>query len=1445
MCLFATVRAQQSYFFKQYTVEDGFQQNTISSILQDHKGLMWFATWDGIYRFDGYSFRNYKNSVNPQSHFLSNRILSIKEDTFGFIWALGYDNRISRLNTHKEDISAVLKEDEYVKDYFVLPNGQTWLITEHNGLILYTTNPKDQEIQPRNISQELNLSTNSKDYHKVFADNDGNSWLLTGMGLYRYTENDSIYFPIPIKQAFLDMQEGVEYLYFASENGEVWKYHKATGRYEILQLPVRTRIINLQLLTSGKLCCGTETDGFFLMNTDGKEKQHFSTATHKVMSDNAVRLIYEDAYGELWIQQKANGVTHFNPQTGEMRRYEIHDRHGNLITDGRYPQIIVEDSYGNLYIHPTGGGFASYDRKNKKLVPLYNKQLLDGWRDSDLVMFVYMDRQDNVWLSSQSNGIEKIASKSEHFAFHAPPQLRQEQINNRSVFMDREGRTWVGYAHRGIGVYDKNHQFLGYLQKDGTLSKTKNTLRIRANTIVQDHEGTIWMGFKKYGVMALTPGKQPNTFTISHFLNDEKDIFSLSYNDVFHIFEDDEQRMWFVTLLGGINYLEKAEDGTYRFINWRNKLKNYPVKISRTRHMITDHNGKLWLATTDGIFVFDEKFENPSKLQFENIKNESGNPYSLGNSDVQFILKTKRGEIYAATFGGGFSRLLSYEHGEAKFKTYTQQDGLLSDILLSMIEDAQGNIWIVAAEGLSKFNPETEQFENFSTKDFPESIRFNDGVGYYSQENATLMLNTQQGLLCFNPETVNKSAYIPPIVISQLQLSDKVITPGDATHILSSNIDEISKLVLSHKQKSFSIRFAAIDMTNPHNISYMYRLKGFEERWNQSGKIPVANYTNIPKGNYTLEIRSTNSDGVWVDNTRALAIQILPSFWETPWAYLIYAFAWMLFVFAVVYILFTFYRLRHKVNMEQKMSDLKIRFFTSISHELRTPLTLISAPVRKVLSRNDLTPEARADLLLVDRNTNRMNFLINQLLDFRKIQNHKMKMRVQQTEIIAFTRQVMDCFTALAVERQITFVLQTELTAALLWVDVEKFEKMLFNLIANAFKYTPKGRKIEIVIKENNHDIQINICDEGIGIPEEKQKHLFERFETAITENVFNQASTGIGLSLTKELIELHNGRISLDSQPGQGSVFTLTLKKGKTHFDPSTEFLQEDNEVAYVYNVDTVSALGISAKELKEPLATNNEAEKRTLLIVEDNEDLRLFLRSIFESDFFVIEAEDGEKALALAQLHVPELIISDVMMPVKDGIEMLSELRADVGISHIPVILLTSRSTVENRIEGIELGADDYITKPFDANYLHARVLNLLTQRGKLQQYYRSLLPADTSTAEPLTKTIPSNSQLFMARLLKAIEKHIGNGNLKVEDLAQEIGMGRNLFFKKIKSLTGLSPVEFLRDIRLNRAAEIIKTTDLTISQVAYEVGFNDAHYFSKCFKMKFGVTPTEYRE
>lgn len=1448
-------QAQWQCVFTHYSSDEGLSQNSVMNILEDKKGYMWFATWDGINKFDGYTFKTYKSSENNSVSLTNNRIDFMVEDSLGYIWVLTYDNHVYRFNPSTEFFQQVPDSGETNLTFTsiqVINDKHIWLLTERDGAYRVTVDKETARFTIDTYSNQA-ASFPSMEISSVAEDSDGNQWLLSenGLGMIPPGEKQATFHFTDIqssfkrqKQAFFCMEETPEHLYFGTMTGRIWFCDKQTKIFRLIQLNTPSDILNIKTIDNEKLVVATRDDGLFLYLPATETATHYSNTTNPKLPGRKILSIYVDREKEIWLNlEDAKGVTHFNPYTHIIKQELLEVEIGSAYRS--QPEFkIHEDTNGYLWVHPFNGGLSVFDRTTNSLRPFYNKPGAKDWKFSNKIHSIASDRQGNLWMCTHSKGLEKISFLPDLFKLDQPVSLNYESLSNdvRSLFEDNQSRLWMGLRDGKIRVYDKHSNFLGFLTKEGALAKSGEPIMGVAYHIMQDTNGIIWIATKGDGLIRAE--EKNGRFQLTQYKSNADDLYSLTDNNLYSIHEDRNGRLWIASFGGGINYLEKREDGKIIFINHKNNLKGYPIDVCyRSRVIYSDSEGMIWVGTTSGLVAFNSNFTSPETITFHHHKRTPGNSESLSNNDVYWITETQNGELYFGTFGGGLNRLKQrHANGDIAFESFTTNDGLPNDILLSVQEDSQANLWISTENGLCKYLPDEKRMENYNDKRLDIKAGFNEASSI-RMKDGTLLFGTSNGILSFSPEKIAKSTFVPPLTLSRLQINNEEVRPGIHKK-LHCILDDMDKLTLSHKENVLSLHYAAIDSKAPENIKYAYILEGFDQEWSYVDGQRVATYTNLPKGKYIFRVKSTNNDGVWVDNARSLPITILPSFWETPWALILYVLGIVGIIFIAVYILFTIFRLKREVSVEQQVSDIKLRFFTNISHELRTPLTLIAGPVEYVMKNTPQTPEAMKQLQLVERNTDRMLRLVNQILDFRKMQNKKMKLRVQRIEVVSFVKNIMSNFEVLAEEHKIDFMFEHEKEQLYLWADADKLEKIIFNLLSNAFKYTPIGKMIKVFIRENEQTISLGVQDQGIGIPANKKDSLFVRFESIVDKNLFNQSSTGIGLSLVKDLAEMHQGTVSVETQLGEGSTFSVELKKGKEHFDETVEFILADHSGKQELRQE--KQLNINPEQ---PDTLTDESSKQVMLLVEDNDELRSFLRTVFASEFRIAEALNGQEGAEKALTLIPDIIISDVMMPEKDGLELTRIIKENLSTSHIPIILLTAKSALENRLEGLKYGADDYITKPFSSVYLKARVENLLAQHKKLQELYRSTLMAPVSETEkkaPIdTSGMSQNDRNFLNKLVEIMEANMDNGDLIVEDLVKDLAVSRSVFFKKLKALTGLAPIEFIREMRVKRAAEYIETGDFSMSQISYMVGINDPRYFSKCFKQQFGMTPTEYKE
>ena len=1449
VCLPAIAGAQPVCQIQHYSIYNGLPQRTVVNIVQDAKGFIWFSTWNGLSKYDGYTFKNYKAYPGDGCTLTSNRLYSITANRHGDIWCQTYDSRIYLFDSHQEKFIDILQPIETaqkarhtIHQIYALPKGVTWIVSDHgafrvdeeafrekrdSSIVFYS--PQDGKLPGKTISN-------------VLQDKDGDEWVFTDKGI-EIIGKKTMPGNIPFKHAC----EHNGNMYLISSHNRLAVYNQSTEQLQFIKIPLEYARLNcIQSLGKDTIGLGTE-NGIICLDIPHKVFEFVDIRTAMQPACH-VQSIFKDSHNELWIFSDAAGVIRYNPEKREKQYYrtpaEDMPEAERQSKDGAF-----EDAQGTLWIIPHLGCLSYYDRTSRQLKPYYTDYNDPKTKFTPVVLRYLLDDQKNVWYTN-SYEMGKIS----FYPNACKIRPLDYGFDTRAFLKDSRNLLWMANKKGLIRIYNDDGSLRGYLTPTGNISKQEASFTKSIYCFMEDDQGNIWMGSKWDGIFLLKR-EGNDRFKIERFVHEEGNPYSLSNNSIYSIIQDSRKRIWIGTYGGGLNLLEETPEGETRFLHSGNKLKEYPRnKYSKIR-IIKEVNQAILVGTTEGLLTLSGEFKRPEDiLFFQNVRMPDV-ASSLCSNDVTYIYTDSRKQTYVLTFTGGINQILSDNllTDQIQFKTFTQQNGLFSDLLLSMIEDPQKKLWVISENALSKFDPETGTFDYYDKRYLQKEIYFSEAAPAIWHDH--LILGTEAGIMEVNPALLSKSSYVPHIAFTGLKIQGLQ---------QSQNIDDLKELRLQPTERNVTFQFAALDYVDPLAINYAYRLKGLEEQWNEVDNNRTANYINLPPGKYELQVRSTNSDGTWTDNMRSLPVTVLPTFWETYWAWVLYVLLFILFTATIVYIIIYIYRLHHQINLEHQLSNIKLRFFTDISHELRTPLTLITSPVSEVLEHEPLSPNARKNLTLVHKNTERMLRLVNQILDFRKIENKKMKVLLEKTDIVALLQRVMDNFRLIAEEKNIDFRLQTHPATIYGWIDQDKFEKIVFNLVSNAFKYTPAHKSITIRANVENGHLMVAVKDEGIGIDPKKQQTLFQRFETLVRYNIL-QPSSGIGLSLVKELIELHQGSIQVNSQPGVGSEFIVTLPLDQKVYEgkENTEFILNDSpataEIPDNDEKTATPALPIPEQDYKEEeesaafsdIETESE-ESVSVLIVEDNSELRSFLRNILSGTYRVIEAANGQEGLEHAIQYMPDFIISDIMMPVMDGLDMVKAIKENRDICHIPIVLLSAKSSLDDRISGLEQGIDDYITKPFSSTYLKIRIKFLLQQRKQLQELYLKQWSEKQQNA-PSTgiKIAPSQPQIvpfdeqFMQQVMEVMEKQMDNSEFTIDEFAQELGMGRTVFYQKLKAIIGLSPVDFIREMRIKRAKQLIDSGEYNISTVAYMTGFNDPKYFSKCFKKQYGMSPSEYNK
>lgn len=1418
---------------KHFSVSDGLAQGVVMSILQDKKGLIWFSTWNGLNKFDGYTFKTYKTSQEDQFAFGSNRMGVIQESKYGDIWCPTYDGQACLFDVETEKFIDVLqpiaqsaKQNNYVQRIYSLKKGIAWILCE-NGYAYRVDEQLCKKGEGITLYAPFNQNLKGEQIFTVFQDSEEDEWILTNKGITLLGKKT-----LDTDFPFQFITQVGTTIYLLAERDKLASYDFKTKKMKFADIPYpHTKIKNITPTGKDVLAIGTD-NGLILFSTSQETFRQIDIRT-ATQPSNDVESIYQDREGDMWIFTPTRGIIRFNPSTNE--KEHLFTPKEKIIKHGRNSRkLIFEDKIGNLWLLPTEDNFCYYDRKEKALKPLLTDINNPNSIFSPLVRLYTLDNQGNCWFAT-ARGVEKISFFPQSYEFNQTDY----EAETRAFLRDSDNRLWAASKSNFIQIYAPDGKLEGYLSKQGNLVKEKQPFFSGAYTMLEDQDGDIWLGTKEAGLFRLKKTASEH-YAIRHFEHHDNDPYSLSNNSIYSIFQDSRKNIWIGCYGGGLNLLTQDENGKIKFIHSNNELKNYPTAFGmKVRHIAETSGGIILVGTTNGLLTFSNHFEYLEEIKFYRNSRIAGDKNSLSANDIMHIYADKQNTTYVASFTGGIHKIISTDllSDRIQFKNYDKSHGLASDLVLSMIEDTQGQLWIVSEIALSKFNPTKETFENYELSSVYQEFNFSEAIPTVNARRQ-IVLGTDKGFLEIMPEKMRKSEYVPPIVFTGLKIQG---------HPSSSSIDNLKELELKPSQRNVTFQFAALDYVNPKEISYAYRLQGLEEEWNEADNNRSASYINLPAGKYQLQIKSTNSDGVWVNNVRTLHIHVLPTFWETYWSWLLYFILFILFTASIVYVLFYIYRLRHRVDMEKQLANIKLRFFTDISHELRTPLTLISSPVTEVLENEQLSPSAREHLTVVQQNTERMLRLMNQILDFRKIQNQKMKLLIEETDLIPLLQKVMNNFRLIAEEKKINYRFLSPVQSLYGWVDRDKFEKIFFNLLSNAFKYTPAGKAITVKIVATETSVDIEVADEGIGIAPEKQLSLFQRFETLVKENIL-QPSSGIGLSLVKEMVELHHGTITVTSEMGQGSRFTITLPLERKTFeeDRQVEFILNDSQGSVPHPADSMKAL----EELEEKDEPESHSDLFSILVVEDNEELKTFLKNILTENYHITTASNGEEGLQHAGTDLPDLIISDVMMPVMDGLEMIRQIKENTTICHIPIIVLSSKASLDDRIAGLEHGIDDYITKPFSSTYLKTRIASLLRQRKALQEMYMNKLvkgnedPA-SDIPTPAPPQITPYDEQFMQKVMEFMEEQMDNAELTIDEFAEHLMLSRTIFYRKLKSIIGLTPVDFIREIRIKRSVQLIDSGAYNFSQIAYMTGFNDPKYFSKCFKKVIGITPSEYKE
>lgn len=1299
-----------------------------------------------------------------------------------------------------------------------------------------------RQIRIYNYRYNDTTSISCSDYiFSVFEDKDKNLWIGTVKGLNRY---------IAEKDAFERIMSDPKDPASLSDNNINCIYQDKQGN---LWFGGLNGLNQLRSSTSRK----------FTKYTKGNRN-------HPGLVGNQVNTIYQDRYQNLWIGT-SEGVTKMTPAKGGGYSFTSFSssRSDAQGLDGNFVKTITEDKQGNLWIGTETGGLNLYDAKTSTFTHFKHDPYNANSLSNNDVRKIMTDRSGKLWIGTM-NGLNVFDPVTKRFAHYEHDLENRNSLSDNSIkdiYQDNNGTIWVGTMFGGVNIIHPNSIPFTVYQSN----KFKNSISGNiVSAITADAKQNLWVGTEGNGLNYFD--KAAGTF--KHYIGRPTDANGIGTNFIKALYRDKDNDLWVGLHQGGLDLYRPATDN---FVHFRHDAAN-PNTISSdiVSCILQDGQNRFWVGTSAGLNLFDKKqhiflrylgdeahplhlssrwirciYEDarhniwvgttgglnlltPGAKAFTWFKANERDSNSLRVGYINCIKQDDRGNVWVGSFHGGLSL---YNGRSQTFKTYTTQQGLPSDNVLNIQQGDDGYLWITTDNGLCKFNTITRKVKNYNVKDGLPTNEFNYGSGYRDADGS-LYFGTFNGMVSFSPKQLKENTVAPAILFTGLKLFNQPVGIGDTTGLLKKDISLTTDIAFDHDQNVFSIDFTALNYDKPDRNQYMYKLDGFEKDWNYVN-IPTATYTNLPAGSYHFLVKGSNNDGVWSTDAKSLHITILPPPWKTWWAYLIYTIVF----FTTLYWVIRFFRRQARLERDlyyehlnyerqQEVHQLKLDFFTKISHEIRTPLTLILAPVEKLIDITLDNPTVSRQLVYVKQNADRLIRLVNELLDFRKIETGHMKLFAAEQDIVRFCHDVYMSFDRVASAHNIRYSFTSDTEEAMIYFDGPQMEKVLFNILSNAFKFTPDGGDISVTLANDANNISITITDNGPGISAEAQQHIFDDFYQG--KNSSKVSGWGIGLALAKNIVALHKGSISvksepaLDNKPGN-TAFKVTLLKGKAHF--------------------TANQLADEAPEQHTPLVVNYqvpelisettaEKERPVVLLVEDNDEVRGFIKEGLADTYTIHESMNGADGWDTASDLIPDLVISDVTMPVMDGLELCSKLKTDERTSHIPVILLTAKAAHTHQVSGLETGADAYITKPFSMQILELNVRNLLLARQAMRKKYGQQV-----TLMPTNKVIASPDEKFLNKLMQIVEQNMEDPEFDVTKLVNNIGMSQTVLYRKIKALTDLTITDLIKTTRLKHAAQLLAQNKLTIAEVAYAVGFNDRKYFSKEFKKQFGKTPSEY--
>lgn len=1329
--------------------------------------------------------------------------------------------------------------NSFVRCFYKDSRGYVWIGTEEalirydgSHAYRYVFDPADKTSLPHNT------------VNSIIEDKSQQLWIGTGQGLCIYNQELDNFINVDSIQGnrnFLNNRyiTDLEFdskgnLWIGTHEGGVNVYDPVRREFTYLADSTRqgilpsTNFINTLVNIDDVIWCSTK-GGLLLFDAPSRKKlssgllARFSNAqVSAIAAEKSGSILIATVKGELTRVIPLNGRFDFQPV---LKGTELGESSNRILT-------LSIDEKGNILVGGENSGFNWIEPRTNRVYRILAEEGNIKRLPTNSVQSIFVDDTGLIWIGTFNNGVYQLDNRKKKFKNHVITSGNHSFFNTevRSFAEDKTGDVWIGYYGFGLAKIVAGTKSVQRTDQINSKLTNKNV-----TSLIYDRRGMLWVGTEGKGVFRVNP-------MTSEVTNYSLQSDGFGNDQVFCLYESKNGTIWAGTWGSGLFFFDEDQN---EFVNTTDY--DQPNHIPNTAYitdMLEDAAGTFWVGTLYGLYELSKQSENSFAYR---LHLPTSDREKIMGTQIQAMVEDQNNDLWVGTI----EALNVKRKGEKEFQIYPLNDGTRPMALRSILIDHAGNAWIGGNNGLSKFDATRKTFINYTRDDGLHSNSFQRRASLASS-TGLFFFGTNRGFDSFFPDSIHATSRNAVVVLTDLKINNQSVRPGAPDSPLQKHISLTSDLELSYDQRSFVIDFVALDYGQSPGYRYCYKLEGFDKDWVCTGSEHSATYTNIDPGQYTFYVKVANRDGVWIDNQVNLTITIHQVFWKTWWAYSIYSVLLTALVYFLIKIREDRLQLKNEINFEKltreqehRLSESKTQFFTNVAHEFRTPLSLILIPLESLMSTHDVPGLLRKRILTAYKNATRMTRLVNELLDFNKMEVGNLKLHVQQGEWVHFIRDTASAFNEMAMRQGIKFSIEAATMDVMGWADRDKLERILFNVLSNAFKYTANGGEIKLkinLVEKNVADVvscqclELVIEDNGIGILPHELPHIFEKFYQAKSSSKITSPGTGIGLSYTKALVELHNGSIRAESIPDQSTIFTIILPIDGRMYQAEEKGIPT---APVTFELDADADIH-GSEPGAEKVAGDGAHDRPNVLVVEDNEELRAYLMAELRSEFNVVEASNGAQGLTIAVDDNPDLIISDVMMPEMNGIELCHAIKSSLSTSHIPFILLTAKATVEDQIKGINTGADLYIPKPFNIRYLVACAHQIVDSRRKLYAKFSQdvyLMPGNTTTND-LDKE-------FLQKAVDYIVNNLQDSQLSVDSIAALYNLSRMQVYRKIKALTGKSVVEFIKMVRMKQAISLMDANKLTLAEIAYEVGFNSASYFTRCFKEEYGKTPSEYLE